>query len=158
MVTFAASVALTESIKLPKASQLFEAASETRRVLIAGGAAHQKNEIANRLARILAAQEFDLDIPAHVIKTADCLQTLDDFSKVNYSLFVVLFIPLVKVFDPSSDEPEAEQKRPHILIIDLAMVDQDNLVKTLRGRSKTPIVIAIGRDNEISPDCAEIFQ
>ena len=116
------------------------------------------HEIANRLARILAAQEFDLDIPAHVIKTADCLQTLDDFSKVNYSLFVVLFISLVKVFDPSSDEPEAEQKRPHILIIDLAMVDQDNLVKTLRGRSKTPIVIAIGRDNEITPDCAEIFQ
>ena len=63
-----------------------------------------------------------------------------------------------KVFDPSSDEPEAEQKRPLILVIDLAMVDQDNLVKTLRGRSKTPIVIAIGRDNEITPDCAEIFQ
>jgi hypothetical protein len=114
-----------------------------RRVLIAGGAAHQKNEIANRLARILAAKEFDLDIPNHVIKTAGCLQTLEDFSKV---------------FDPSSDEPEAEQKRPLILVIDLAMVDQDNLVKTLRGRSKTPIVIAIGRDNEITPDCAEIFQ
>jgi hypothetical protein len=38
------------------------------------------------------------------------------------------------------------------------MANQDNLVRTLRGRDKTPIVIAIGRDNEITPDCAEIFQ
>ena len=64
----------------------------------------------------------------------------------------------IQVFDPPSDEPEAEQKRPHILLLDLSMVDQENLVKTLRGRDKTPIVIAIGRDNEITPDCAEIFQ
>ena len=35
-----------------------------------------------------------------------------------------------------------------------------NLIKTLSGRqgSKTQIVIAIGHDNEITPDCAETFQ
>ena len=38
------------------------------------------------------------------------------------------------------------------------MANQDILVRTLRGRDKPPIVIAIGRDNEITPDCAEIFQ
>jgi len=45
-----------------------------------------------------------------------------------------------------------------VLIIDLAQVDHESLIKTLRQRTdKTPIVIAIGRDSEITPDCAEIF-
>ena len=86
-VSFPAAVALAESIKLTKASQLFEAAVETRRILIAGGAAHQKAEAAARLARILACKEFDLNttsqIPDHVIKTAGCLQTLDDYNKAS---------------------------------------------------------------------------
>ena len=91
---------MNESIKLPKASQLFEACIDTRRVLIAGGAAHQKNEVASRLAAILACKEFDYtsisQIPHHVIKTAGCLQTLEDFTKVCY-----YFVMLEKKFSKS---------------------------------------------------------
>jgi hypothetical protein len=146
-ISFSAAVAINEAMPLNKANQLFEASIETRRILIAGGAAHQKHEIAQRLAQILACQELDLErvaeIPEHAIKTAGCLRDIDDFSRI---------------FDPTSDEPEAEQKRPLILIINLCIVNQEELVNTLRGRCKTPIVIALGRDNEITPDCAAIFQ
>jgi hypothetical protein len=146
-ISFSAALAVNEAMSLSKANQLFESAIETRRILIAGGAAHMKLETAQRLAQILACQELELerqaDIPAHAIKTAGCLRDIDDFSRL---------------FDPTSDEPEAEQKRPLILIINLCLVSQDELVRTLRGRGKTPIVIAIGRDNEITPDCAELFQ
>ena len=146
-VSFSAALALNEAMPLSKANQLFEASIETRRILMAGGAAHIKQELAQRLAQILACQELELnrvaDIPDHAIKTAGCLREIDDFSRL---------------FDPTSDEPEAEQKRPLILIINLCLVNQEELVRTLRGRCKTPIVIAIGRDNEITPDCAEIFQ
>ena len=168
-VSHPAALALSESIKLTKASQLVEAALEQRLVLIAGGAAHAKNETAARLAKIIACKELDLNttsaIPDHVIKTTSCLQSLEDFSKVsqktsklNPNLF--FFYTKLQVFNPPSDEPEAEQKRAHIIQIDLGLVDSTNLIKTLSGRhgSKTPIVIAIGRDNEITPDCAETFQ
>lgn len=89
-ISHPAALALAESMKLTKASQLFEAALESRLVLIAGGAAHLKNETAERLARIIACKEFDLtstsQIPDHVIKTTGCLQSLEDFSKVQTSL------------------------------------------------------------------------
>ena len=85
-VSHPAALALSESIKLTKASQLVEAALEQRLVLIAGGAAHAKNETAARLAKIIACKELDLNttsaIPDHVIKTTSCLQSLEDFSKV----------------------------------------------------------------------------
>ena len=75
-------------MKLAKASELYEAALESRLVLIAGGAAHLKNQTAEGLARIIACKEFDLSstsaIPEHVIKTTGCLQSLEDFSKVKY--------------------------------------------------------------------------
>ena len=75
------------------------------------------------------------DIPEHAIKQAGCCRLSDDFSRI---------------FDPCSDEPEAEQKRPLVLIIDLAQVDHQSLIKILRQRTdKTPIVLAIARDSEI---------
>ena len=146
-VSFAAAIALNEAIHLTKASQIFDAAIESRRVLISGNAADSKKDLARRIAQILACQELSVeaakDIPHHAIKTAGIVKDIE---------------ALQALFEPVSDEPEAEQDHPIILIVDIALVEQRDLIKTLRSRGKTPIVVAIGKENEVSAECAEIFQ